>query len=79
MYMFLCKYVCTYIKVFSICPKGDIQAEYMLIDKNSDHEADKQVCMHVEMLLIVTCSPFNVDILLPMTDSSRYTAMSSIL
>ena len=40
----VCVHVCVCIKVSSNCPKGDIQAEYMLIDKNSDHEADKQVC-----------------------------------
>ena len=47
-------YVCMYIKVSSNCPKGDIQAEYMLIDKNSDHEADKQVCSLVSLLALCT-------------------------
>ena len=41
------------IKVSSNCPKGDIQAEYMLIDKKSDHEADKQVCLYVVSLVYV--------------------------
>ena len=48
----VCMYVCVYIKVSSNCPKGDIQAEYMLIDKNSDHEADKQVCSLVSLLAL---------------------------